>query len=124
MPRNLMVSDNPADPRLGVLDFQDAVYGPVTYDIASLLRDAFISWDEEFVLEVTIRYWERARRLGLLDHEGFYRPMLDWLAQVTGHGFMREAQNVLITVGTEPSTLLPALVQAAGLAPAPHPERL
>ena len=62
--------------------------------------------------------------VGLLDHEGFYRPMLDWLAQVTAHGFMREAQNVLITVGTEPSTLLPALVQAAGLAPAPHPERL
>lgn len=39
--------------------------GPVTYDIASLMRDAFISWDEEFVIDITVRYWERARRTGL-----------------------------------------------------------
>jgi N-acetylmuramate 1-kinase len=52
MPRNLMVSGLTQAP-LGVLDFQDAVYGPITYDIASLMRDAFLSWDEEFVLEVT-----------------------------------------------------------------------
>jgi aminoglycoside/choline kinase family phosphotransferase len=51
---------------LGVLDFQDAVHGPITYDIASLMRDAFISWDEAFVLDVTVRYWERARQKGLL----------------------------------------------------------
>ena len=44
MPRNLMVSD----PLPGVIDFQDALMGPVTYDIASLMRDAFISWDEAF----------------------------------------------------------------------------
>jgi aminoglycoside/choline kinase family phosphotransferase len=66
MPRNLMVSDNPSEQRLGVLDFQDAVHGPITYDIASLMRDAFISWDEAFVLDVTVRYWERARQKGLL----------------------------------------------------------
>jgi len=58
MPRNLMV----CDPNPGVLDFQDAVYGPVSYDIACLMRDAFISWDEERVLDVTIRYWEKARK--------------------------------------------------------------
>lgn len=58
MPRNLMVSD----PMPGVLDFQDALYGPVSYDIASLMRDAFISWGESFVLDVTIRYWDKARK--------------------------------------------------------------
>jgi aminoglycoside/choline kinase family phosphotransferase len=61
MPRNLMVcASNP-----GILDFQDAVYGPISYDVASLMRDAFVSWDEERVLDVTIRYWEKARKAGL-----------------------------------------------------------
>jgi hypothetical protein len=62
MPRNLMFEekDNP-----GVLDFQDAVYGPVSYDIASLCRDAFLSWDEAVVIDWTIRYWERARAANL-----------------------------------------------------------
>ena len=71
--------------KLGILDFQDAVYGPVTYDIASLMRDAFWSWDEEFVIEVTVRYWERARKAGLLDFDGwsedfgaFYRAV-EWM---------------------------------------------
>jgi aminoglycoside/choline kinase family phosphotransferase len=60
--RNLMVlgQGNP-----GILDFQDAVYGPITYDLVSLLRDAYIQWDEEMVLDWAIRYWERARRAGL-----------------------------------------------------------
>ena len=62
MPRNLMAS---SDDTLGVLDFQDAVYGPASYDIASLMRDAFLTWDEEFVLDITVRYWERARKAGL-----------------------------------------------------------
>ncbi|HEX4943926.1 MAG TPA: phosphotransferase, partial [Usitatibacteraceae bacterium] len=61
MPRNLMVSE----PNPGVLDFQDAVYGPISYDIASLWRDAFASWEEERVLDGTIRYWEAARKRGL-----------------------------------------------------------
>ncbi|MFN7197500.1 MAG: aminoglycoside phosphotransferase family protein, partial [Hylemonella sp.] len=43
MPRNLMV----CDPNPGILDFQDAVRGPLTYDVASMLRDAFLSWEEE-----------------------------------------------------------------------------
>ncbi len=63
MPRNLMM---PAQgERLAVLDFQDAVYGPITYDIASLMRDAFLTWDEEFVLDITVRYWQRALKAGL-----------------------------------------------------------
>jgi N-acetylmuramate 1-kinase len=83
MPRNLMVPPEGADPQapLGVLDFQDAVYGPLTYDIASLMRDAFLSWDEEFVLDVTVRYWERARKAGLpvdADFGEFYRGV-EWM---------------------------------------------
>ena len=84
MPRNLMLAQG-NDPRLGVLDFQDAVYGPVSYDIASLMRDAFLSWEEDFVLEVTVRYWEQARQRGLMDHDGwsedfgaFYRAV-EWM---------------------------------------------
>jgi N-acetylmuramate 1-kinase len=77
MPRNLMrrpAGETPATPAqaLGVLDFQDAVHGPVTYDIACLMRDAFHSWEEEFVLDITIRYWEKARKAGLMDFEDWH----------------------------------------------------
>jgi N-acetylmuramate 1-kinase len=82
MPRNLMLTQ---PDRLGVLDFQDAVYGPISYDIASLMRDAFLSWDEEFVLDVTVRYWEKARKAGLMEFEdwssdfgAFYRAV-EWM---------------------------------------------
>ncbi len=77
MPRNLMV----CEPNPGVLDFQDAVYGPITYDVASLFRDAFVSWDEERVLDWTARYWEKARRAGLPvdgDFGRFYRDV-EWM---------------------------------------------
>ncbi len=56
-------------------------YGPVTYDIASLMRDAFLSWDEEFVLDITIRYWTAARKAGLPvdeDFGAFYRAV-EWM---------------------------------------------
>ncbi len=81
MPRNLMIPSDPSEPRLGVLDFQDAVYGPITYDIASLMRDAFLSWDEDFVLDISIRYWEKARKAGLPvggDFGEFYRG-IEWM---------------------------------------------
>ena len=87
MTRNLMAPSHEDGP-LGVLDFQDAVYGPITYDIASLLRDAFISWEEEFVIDITVRYWEKARKAGLLgansasgwggDFGEFYRSV-EWM---------------------------------------------
>ncbi len=65
--RNLMVcDDNP-----GVLDFQDAVCGPITYDLVSLLRDAYIEWDEERQIDWAVRYWERARKAGLPVREDF-----------------------------------------------------
>ncbi|MCM2326451.1 MAG: phosphotransferase [Lysobacter sp.] len=77
MPRNLMVSE----PNPGVLDFQDAVHGPISYDVASLWRDAFVSWEEERVLDGTIRYWEAARRRGLpvrADFGDFWRDV-EWM---------------------------------------------
>ncbi|MFY3382665.1 aminoglycoside phosphotransferase family protein [Paracidovorax sp. MALMAid1276] len=87
MMRNLMAATEQGT-SLGVLDFQDAVYGPITYDIASLLRDAFISWEEEFVIDITVRYWEKARKAGLLgassasgwgdDFGDFYRAV-EWM---------------------------------------------
>lgn len=81
MPRNLMIPRDAQEPRLGVLDFQDAVYGPITYDIACLMRDAFLSWDEEFVLDITVRYWEKAQKAGLpvdTDFGEFYRGV-EWM---------------------------------------------
>ncbi|MES2978983.1 MAG: phosphotransferase [Pseudomonadota bacterium] len=81
MPRNLMVGPEGTGLGLGVLDFQDAVYGPITYDIASLMRDAFLSWDEEFVLDITVRYWQKARKAGLPvgdDFGEFYRAV-EWM---------------------------------------------
>ena len=76
--RNLMLTerDNP-----GVLDFQDAVYGPITYDLVSIYKDAYISWDEERVLDWVIRYWQSARQAGLPvqdDFGAFYRDF-EWM---------------------------------------------
>ncbi len=67
MPRNLMVSE----PNPGVLDFQDAVLGPVTYDITSLFKDAFVSWPEERVLGWLQSYWDAARARGIPVQESF-----------------------------------------------------
>lgn len=77
--RNLMVLPEPDNP--GVLDFQDAVHGPITYDLVSLLRDAYIVWDEQLVLDWTIRYWQSARRAGLpvaADFGEFWRDF-EWM---------------------------------------------
>ena len=77
MPRNLMV----ADPNPGILDFQDAVNGPITYDIACLLRDAFVSWDEEQEIDWAVRYWQAARKAGLPvdDDFGEFWRALEWM---------------------------------------------
>ena len=75
--RNLMV----CDPNPGILDFQDAVYGPITYDLASLYKDAYIVWDEEQSLDWIIRYWEKARAASLpvaADFSDFYRGY-EWM---------------------------------------------
>ncbi|MXS85604.1 aminoglycoside phosphotransferase [Nitrosomonas sp. HPC101] len=70
--RNLMI----ATPNPGVIDFQDAVFGPITYDLVSLFKDAYIQWEEAQVLDWTIHYWEQARHAGLpvtTDFSTFYR---------------------------------------------------
>jgi aminoglycoside/choline kinase family phosphotransferase len=77
MPRNLMV----AEPNPGILDFQDAVRGPISYDVASLLRDAFISWDEAREIDWAVRYWDAARKAALpvpADFGDFWRQ-LEWM---------------------------------------------
>jgi N-acetylmuramate 1-kinase len=76
--RNLMITkeNNP-----GVLDFQDAVYGAITYDLVSLLKDAYIQWDEEQVIDFAVRYWEKARKAKLpvpQDFSEFYRDF-EWM---------------------------------------------
>jgi len=76
--RNLMVTEknNP-----GVLDFQDAVYGPITYDASSLWRDAYIAWPEERVIDWVIKFWEEGRKAGLpmpADFGHFYRDF-EWM---------------------------------------------
>ena len=75
--RNLMVTE----PSPGVLDFQDAVFGPITYDLVSLLRDAYIEWDEERQIDWAVRYWEIARAAGLpvrADFSDFWRDF-EWM---------------------------------------------
>jgi aminoglycoside/choline kinase family phosphotransferase len=77
MPRNLML----CNPNPGVLDFQDAVIGPISYDIVSLMRDAFLSWEDEEVLDWTVRYWERAKAARLpvdADFGEFWRAF-EWM---------------------------------------------
>lgn len=72
MPRNLMLSE----PNPGVLDFQDAVYGPVTYDVTCLFKDAFLSWPEERVRGWLESYWQQASALNIpvqADFEEFLR---------------------------------------------------
>ena len=70
--RNLIVCEN----NPGVLDFQDAVYGAITYDLVSLLKDAYISWDEENIIDWLVRYWQAAKKQDLpvpADFSEFYR---------------------------------------------------
>lgn len=66
--RNLMLT---ADNNPGVIDFQDAVYGPITYDLASLFKDAYVKWEEPQIIDWLIRYWQKARKAGLPVREDF-----------------------------------------------------
>ena len=89
MPRNLMMPNPEAPQVLGVLDFQDALHGPITYDIASLMRDAFVSWDEDFCLDITVRYWEKARQAGLMNHEDWHSDFGSFYRAVEWMGLQR-----------------------------------
>jgi aminoglycoside/choline kinase family phosphotransferase len=69
------------EPCPGILDFQDAVYGPITYDLVSLLRDAYVCWEEDRVIDWAVRYWEKARGARLpvpADFADFYRDF-EWM---------------------------------------------
>ena len=81
MPRNLMVAPDGPPTNPGILDFQDAVRGPITYDMASLLRDAFISWPEEQELDWAVRAWQQARTAGLPVQADFgeHWRALEWM---------------------------------------------
>ena len=80
--RNLMVTPQNDDRHSpGILDFQDAVHGAITYDLVSLLKDAYIQWDEEQVIDFGVRYWEPAKKAGLPvpnDFSEFYRDF-EWM---------------------------------------------
>jgi N-acetylmuramate 1-kinase len=76
--RNLMITHENSP---GILDFQDAVHGAITYDLVSLLKDAYIQWDEEQVIDFAVRYWEPAKKAGLPvpnDFSEFYRDF-EWM---------------------------------------------
>jgi aminoglycoside/choline kinase family phosphotransferase len=76
--RNLMKLE---DNNPGILDFQDAVYGPITYDLVSLFKDAYIRWEEAEIIDWLVRYWEKARKAGLPvnnDFSEFYRDY-EWM---------------------------------------------
>ncbi|MDO9064746.1 MAG: phosphotransferase [Sulfuricella sp.] len=75
---NLQPNHHESDRLPGILDFQDAVYGPITYDLVSLLKDAYIHWEEERVLDWTIRYWEKAKKAGLPVPRDFAEFYLDF----------------------------------------------
>ncbi len=78
--RNLMVCTDAQGSNPGILDFQDAVYGAITYDLVSLLKDAYISWDEEQVIDWAVRYWQAAKKADLAvpqDFSEFYRDF-EW----------------------------------------------
>ncbi|MBY0346119.1 MAG: phosphotransferase [Neisseriaceae bacterium] len=81
--RNLMLTPPELSElgELGVLDFQDALYGPLTYDLASLLRDAFIEWEEEVVIDLCIYYWELAKKAGLPVADAFdeFYRQVEWM---------------------------------------------
>lgn len=82
MPRNLMIN-NTDDHGVGVLDFQDAVYGPVSYDIASLFSDAFISWPQSKIEQWLRYYWQKAMDAGLPVPDAFEQFVSDCDFMVT-----------------------------------------
>ena len=76
--QNLMISDSG---RLGVVDFQDAVMGPVTYDLVSLLRDCYFKWPEQHVRAVALNYKNRLVCAGVIDdvHDHTFMRWFDWM---------------------------------------------
>lgn len=79
--RNLMIVPAGKGANPGVIDFQDAVYGPMSYDLVSLFKDAYIAWEEDQAIDWLVRYWEKARARGIPvrdDFGDFYRDY-EWM---------------------------------------------
>lgn len=72
--RNLML----AEPNPGVLDFQDAVFGPVTYDLVSLLRDCYIAWPRPRVEQWVREYYQQALQAGIISGKIDAAQFLRW----------------------------------------------
>ena len=76
MPRNLMA----CEPNPGILDFQDAMEGPIAYDVLSLFKDAFLSWQPEQVIAWRHEYWRKATAAGLpVGTEDDFIRAFDWI---------------------------------------------
>lgn len=68
---NLMLPESSSGAGPGVIDYQDALAGPITYDIASLVMDARTTWEEPQQLDWAVRYWQAARDANLPVHSDF-----------------------------------------------------
>ena len=74
---NLMVLDNT---KVGILDFQDAFIGPVTYDLVSLLRDCYIAWPNERVISWVQFYWNALTQLNVIEVPfEIFLKWFDWM---------------------------------------------
>jgi N-acetylmuramate 1-kinase len=80
--RNLMwQSHKDGRDRVGVIDFQDGVIGPITYDLASLLRDCYVAWDKPFRDRVSAQWLQGAKdRLGYDPTPEQFKKDFDWMA--------------------------------------------
>jgi len=77
--RNLMLIDGKVEP--GIIDFQDAVNGPISYDLVSLLKDAYFELKEDFILDMVIRYWEAMINARLIKKNEFaeFFKSFEWM---------------------------------------------
>ena len=77
--RNLMLIDGEVGP--GIIDFQDAVNGPISYDLVSLLKDAYFELEEDFILDMVIRYWEEMIKARLITKNEFadFFKSFEWM---------------------------------------------
>ena len=86
--RNLMILEN-GNP--GILDFQDAMRGPITYDLVSLLQDCYISWPREKVEEWVADFHTQAKEAGLLETTNEFTKFLRWFDWT---GLQRHLKNL------------------------------
>ena len=86
--RNLLPATDATGP--GIIDFQDAMLGPVTYDIVSLLKDCYIAWPQEQVRGWALQYWGEARQAGI----PMWDRAADFLAACDAMGIQRHLKAI------------------------------